>query len=89
MKNKDWDERESELEQGFSDTEVNQMLHEITGDRCIVCNGVVDYHIPEVARLHLKMLSRRGGKREFWRGAFLGGIIASQLMVLMWFLMNG
>lgn len=83
-----FDEREKELEHGFSNKEVTEMLKEITGDRCTVCNGVVDYHMPEIARLHLKMLSRRGGAREFWRGAFLGGIIASNLMILIWWLIQ-
>ena len=81
-----FDEREKELEHGFSNKEVTEMLKEITGDRCIVCNGVVDYHIPEVARLHLKMLSRRGGAREFWRGVFFGGVLVSILLSALWVL---
>lgn len=81
-----FDEREKELEHGFSNKEVTEMLKEITGDRCIVCNGVVDYHIPEVAKLHLKMLSRRGGGREFWRGVFFGGVLISILLSALWVL---
>jgi len=77
---KNWD--------NITDEEVQTMLQTISGDRCAVCNGVCDYHMPEVARLHLKMLSNRKGGGDMWRGIAWGAILMSIAMTALWHLTN-
>ena len=83
---KKWDIRELELEGRQTDDQVNDKLKTISGARCKVCNGVIDYHMPEVTKIHLKILSKRSLKPAdgFWTGMAWGAVLMSIAMTALW-----
>lgn len=68
----------------FADYEIRQMLAKISGERCVACTEVIDYHTTDSARRCLKEITKRWPSitRMVWQGAAIGSGAAGIMVLL-------
>lgn len=80
--NKNWDDADH-----LTTNQIQDRLHDMSGDKCIVCNGLIEHHTHWAAKEHLKILCNWASPRKNYIRIFIFGVgIGVSIMALIRFL---